>query len=277
MDARTLVRYALTILPRALRRKMASRLRPWLRAKGLYTARCRGLTLALDFDEHSAVPLYADGLIERPLRRTLLSVLRPGMTFFDVGANIGYFSLLAAQQVGSTGRVVAFEPVPRNLEFLRRNLTLNPALNIITVVPAAVSESRGETTLHLGWHEGNASLLADARGTTTDAISVPTLPLDAYLEEQGIERVDVLKMDIEGAEIFALAGMAKGLEAGRYGHLLIEWHIGDHTGLGDRPGETLAHLRKCGYILHRIHKHHAAPLTEEDLTRNRVHIWAQPK
>jgi len=276
MCPRTWIRYGLFCLPRVWRRRLAARLRPWLLRQGVYRARCGEVNLALDFREHSALNFYAEGLIERPLRRVFLACLRPGMTVADVGSNMGYFALLAARRVGESGRVVAFEPVPANREFMTRNLALNPGIRNLTIEPLAVGDACGSMNLRLGWHEGNASLLSGARGTTTERIEVETTTLDAYCQAREIPRVDVIKMDIEGAEVLAIEGMADGLRQGRYGAMLMEWHAGDHRDLGSRPAAALAQLRACGYTLQRIHKRGVRPFVDADLQEPRIHLFAQP-
>ncbi len=215
MDIRTCVRYGLFAAPRPIRRKIAARMRSWLARGGPYRARCESLVMELDFKEHSALRFYTDGLIERPVWRLMRDLLRPGMTMADVGANLGFFALSAARFVGPEGRVIAFEPVPGNLRYLRRNLALNPGLANLLVEPLAVSDQEGETTIHLGWHEGNASLLVGARSTTEDTAPVRTTSLDEYAAARDVPRIDLVKMDIEGAERNALLGAARTLREHR--------------------------------------------------------------
>ena len=109
----------------------------------------------------------------------LLSLLKPGMTFFDVGANIGIYSLLAANRMGMTGAIHAFEPTPRTATRLATNVSLNGFQNIIKINQVALSDSRGIARLYIS-DEQVLNSLATVSG---QSISVPTKTLDEYVEE----------------------------------------------------------------------------------------------
>lgn len=136
------------------------------------------------------------GTYEAPLQRLLADALRPGDVFYDIGANVGFFSLLASQRVGA-GRVIAFEPLPANLELLRRNLALNGADNV-SIVDAAVADTSGRARFTVG---GSASqgALAD------EGIEVAVVALD----ELDLPPPTVMKIDVEGAESRVLAGAVR--------------------------------------------------------------------
>lgn len=155
----------------------------------------------------------------------LRAVLRPGGTFVDVGANWGYFTLLAAHLVGPEGRVVAMEPDPRLHALLAGNVAAN-GLARVDAVAAAASDADGNVELSghdpEGGNWGVSSIVANVGGAKT--FSVAARRIDGVLDERGIGRVDLLKMDIEGAEEMALAGMRDGLRAGRYRRVLVELH-----------------------------------------------------
>ncbi|MGA9771244.1 MAG: FkbM family methyltransferase [Blastocatellia bacterium] len=154
------------------------------------------------------------------------SILRPGMTFADVGANWGYFTLIAAHLVGKAGRIISLEPDPRLFQTLQDNVSRND-LSQVTALQLAAADKPGTLALN-GYDEnggnwGVSSLIADA--VESAAIFPATArPLDALLDEQGIDRVDLLKMDIEGAEEMALRGMSEGLAKHRYRRILLEAH-----------------------------------------------------
>ncbi len=134
------------------------------------------------------------------------ALLAPGMTVIDLGANIGQYTLVAARRVGPLGRVYAFEPTPSLAEHARRNLELN-GLENATVHAVAVSDAPGRVTLHSvearrTEHELDRQwLFADPKG-----LDVPTVTLDGFVAEQSVRAVDVIKMDIEGAELQAFRG-----------------------------------------------------------------------
>jgi FkbM family methyltransferase len=170
----------------------------------------------------------------------LRASLPPGGTFVDVGANWGYFTLVAAHAVGPAGRVVALEPDPRMHAELAANLARNGIRNV-TALAVAASHQAGEATL-AGYAEadrnrGVSSLVAAPAGDAP-SFAVRTAPLDDLLDEQGIESVDLVKVDVEGAEELVVRGMARGLADGRYRRILVELHPGQHPDPA-RLGETM--------------------------------------
>ena len=146
--------------------------------------------------------------------------LKVGMGFVDVGANVGYYSLLAAGRVGTTGKVYAFEPAPGNYHLLKKNAEVNGYANLVAV-PHALADKPGTTNLYLsrvgsGWH----SLYRSARvGAETVKVAVKTL--DDFLEAEGWPRVDALKIDAEGAEFAVLLGMRRLLQRSATLRLLV--------------------------------------------------------
>lgn len=156
-------------------------------------------------DPQIGLPIARDHDYEPHLARRLRERLRPGSVFVDVGANIGFFTLLAATLVGPAGRVHAFEARHDNLELLRRSLAANRLENV-ELHHCAVSDQKGELAFFAsGSWFSNGRVVADEESGSEQLPRVPALPLDEALA--GIERIDVLKMDIEGSEARALAGM----------------------------------------------------------------------
>ena len=151
------------------------------------------------------------GTYEPELQAALREFLRPGMTVYDIGANIGYISLLMAKAVGPRGRVFAFEALPANVERIQKNVALNN-LSSVTVVAAAVLDKTGPVTFYV--HDsvgmGKAAGSAGRREEHyTAEISVPGLSLDEFVYEQGFPPPAAVKMDIEGGEVLALPGMRR--------------------------------------------------------------------
>jgi FkbM family methyltransferase len=148
------------------------------------------------FDEQISEPVTA---------AAIKALLRPGMTVFDVGANVGYFTLLAARLVGSGGRVHAFEPTPSVAHRLAENVAMNKLESQVCCNAVAVGDEVGVVSLHTQRDdsEGNNIFSDDGSGAS---ISVPVLTLDAYITDHSIKSVDVMKLDVEGAEIKVLAG-----------------------------------------------------------------------
>jgi FkbM family methyltransferase len=128
------------------------------------------------------------------------------MVALDLGANLGYYSRLLAELVGPTGSVYAFEPDPENIEVLRHNLRA-AAYRHVRVVPYAATDRRGIATLHISPGHSAHSLFAGFT-ETHGTVGVNTIAVDSFFAAEGVERLDFVKMDIEGSEPLALAGMS---------------------------------------------------------------------
>jgi FkbM family methyltransferase len=146
------------------------------------------------------------GTYERHMQRLFREHIRPGATVFDVGANAGFFTLLASKLAGDSGRVYAFEPLPRNLEFLERHIQLNELANV-QVEPLAIAAMSGEAHFRIAPHASMGGL------SEGGDLRVVTASLDDLIATGRATRPDFIKMDIEGAESEALRG-AKDLLAG---------------------------------------------------------------
>jgi FkbM family methyltransferase len=151
------------------------------------------------------------GTYEPELQAALQDFLLPGMTVYDVGANIGYISLMLAQQVTSAGRVFAFEALPANVERVQKNIELNNLSNV-SVVSAAVTDRAGPVTFYVHDSVGMGKAAGSAGRSEEQykaQISVPGLSLDDFVFEQGNPPPAAVKMDIEGGEVLALPGMRR--------------------------------------------------------------------
>jgi FkbM family methyltransferase len=148
------------------------------------------------------------GEYEPQLTAWLRANLRPGMTFVDIGANVGYFSVLASRLVGPEGTVIAVEPAPGNVALLRSNLWRNGCANA-RVLPIAAHVLRGHAQMVLSSGGGSGNWLQE--GPVDDpAVLVPCAPLDDLL---GDIPVDVVKCDAEGSDVFAIQGMRRTIAA----------------------------------------------------------------
>jgi len=152
---------------------------------------------------------------EPHVTKALHRLLSPGSTFIDVGANIGFFSLLAASRVGSGGRVIAFEPNPSNCELIHRSITANGFEKIITLHSAAVAEKKGQLYFTAPGIDSNGRVInpAEAAGGAITLSSVEAVALDDVLADTN--RVDVIKIDVEGAEARVWQGMRQTIQRHR--------------------------------------------------------------
>ncbi|MEM1113640.1 MAG: FkbM family methyltransferase [Pseudomonadota bacterium] len=165
--------------------------------------------------------LREEGIWEPYETSLLRRLLRPGGIFLDVGANIGYFTLLAAHWVGPAGGVFAVEPDPANFALLRDNLTLNSLLERVVLLNAGMAERDGETRLYLSEDNlGDHQLHPDEPGRRS--IAVPLVNATAWLEGR-CAQLDVIKVDTQGAEHAVLSGLLPFLLKQQSPfHLLIE-------------------------------------------------------
>ncbi|HEX2079709.1 MAG TPA: FkbM family methyltransferase [Longimicrobium sp.] len=148
-----------------------------------------------------------NGTYEREQTRLFQQHIRPGATVLDVGAHVGYYTLLAAVLAGESGRVHAFEPNPQNADFLRRHVRIN-ALGNVRVEQAAVSDQAGTARFDFGTGSGTGHLAAGG------ALEVRTIRLDDYCAEHALAPAAV-KIDVEGAEVSVLEGARQMLERHR--------------------------------------------------------------
>jgi len=133
-------------------------------------------------------------------------VLSPGKVFVDAGANFGIYTLLASKIVGEAGRVISFEPSSRVFPVLRRNITLNGFKNVLAF-PIALTDKPGRARLYYHSAVGCDSLGKDASfEPDAHAEEIGTESLDTVLKQTSVGRVDVIKMDVQGAEELALRG-----------------------------------------------------------------------
>lgn len=175
-----------------------------------------------------------------------------GGVFVDVGAHVGYYSLKAANVVGPSGHVLAIEPNPDTLPTLRANIQANGD-NMIAVEPVACSDSEGMLTLFAAPRENTgASSLSKANashaGIATKSFQVRSRPLDALVDENQLTRVDVIKIDVEGAELLVLKGAQRTLD--RYHPVIImELEAEQLKSMGTSSAEVIQFLRSHGYTL----------------------------
>jgi FkbM family methyltransferase len=199
--------------------------------------------------------LLLDGLWEPDVTEWFKSILRPGMTFVDVGANIGYFSILAASLVGGTGRVIAFEAMPSTYELLARNVLVNWIAPFTTAESLAVYSSSGRLTFyahkHLHGNSGLADVIHDGPLHDTDRIEVEATSLDEYLCKHPA-RPDVIKIDVEGAELQVFIGARATLAANPGVVVMCEWSRDQIRAANDDPAALVEEFRRQDFQAYRI-------------------------
>ena len=154
--------------------------------------------------------------------------VKDGDNVVDLGANIGYFTLILAKLVGPTGKVFAFEPDPRNLALLKKNVEYNNYKNVI-IVPKAVSNVNDKCTLYTGQKTFGQNKIYKPKKTKTQKfipIDSETVRLDDFFKTNGLlDKISFIKMDVEGAEFLALSGMKEILKLNKNIKIFTEAEI----------------------------------------------------
>jgi FkbM family methyltransferase len=149
------------------------------------------------------------GYVEEQFEASLFAEMLPhGGTMVDVGANFGYYAVRCAEAVGPTGAVHAFEPDPTAHDLLSANAVANGLAGILQPHRAAVADHDGEVQFYVAEEAAFSSMTATGRSATRDVLNVPARTLDSFAAEQGITRIDALKIDVEGHEAAVLQGAA---------------------------------------------------------------------
>ena len=190
-----------------------------------------------------APDLVGLGVWEPRETRYLQTLLQAGQTFVDVGAHVGYFSLLAAQLVGPTGTVIAVEPEPRNLDLLRRNLARNGA-DTARVIPFAAAAAEATMSLALDEQNRGAHRLV-ASDDPQAGPSVRCVRLDDVLPE----RVDVIKVDAQGYDHEVIEGLERTLAANPRATLMVELSRFELARRGIAPETVLARYDELDFAL----------------------------
>ncbi len=215
-----------------------------------------GFRMLLDLGKPYERRSYYSGVYDAHLTRLCKLLLRSGDTVIDGGANIGYMSLLAAKCVGKYGCVHAFEPVPPTFEILQKNIQLN---NFSNIRPnrLALAQKAGALCFALpvdactGKTLDRLATLAQLRDGLR--FEVPACTLDEYAASSAITSIRLLKLDLEGGEVGAIAGMRQLLSERRISYLISEFNPPLLDELGIPHSALQVALRKYGYRCYRVH------------------------
>jgi len=167
-------------------------------------------------------------------------------TFFDVGANIGVYTLLASQLAGEGGHVHSFEPLSDANELLRSNVRLNQCGNV-TINPVAIGEENGEVPIYINAQNALSSLGNTNRGKIIKSQTVQILTLDTYAKGAGVSKLDFLKIDVEGFEGHVLRGAEKLIESSPNLVVMSELAKKNFAPLGFSVKDVLDWMRKHGF------------------------------
>jgi len=209
--------------------------------------------MVVTLPEGISTSIWRYGFFEADVCLALLLLLRPGMTFVDVGAHIGFFSLLASHLLGETGRVLAVEPTPRSFKLLRENIDSRKGVHAVRC--AAYSDSCALSLTDFGVAASGYNSVAGCRNGALDAaaarkLTVPARPLDELLAHEGIHGADVVKIDVESAELEVLKGL-KGQVAAAKPTLIVE--VGDLSAAATQSSsEVVKWLTSRDYLVFEV-------------------------
>lgn len=161
---------------------------------------------------------YWLGTYEPELQEAITGLVQPGMVAYDLGANIGYITLLLARCVGESGQVIAIEALPDNLERLDSNITLNKLDPIVKIVHGAVVERSQQVNFYVGPSDGMGKVEGSAGRQDleySETITVEGIALDDFVYQSGNPVPQFVKIDIEGGEVLAFQGMKRVLNDAR--------------------------------------------------------------
>jgi FkbM family methyltransferase len=193
--------------------------------------------------------LLSDGVYERCTTELFKSLLKPGMVVLDIGANFGYYGLIAARAVGNTGKIYAFEPEPKNFRLLVNNIKLNAFANMIPL-PIALSNEDGKASLFLNkTNLGAHSVCQRNVAAVGDLVEVETTTLDNFVQRKmETQRVDLIIMDVQGAEGLVIAGADQTLRRNDVKILMELWPYGLRN-VGTDPRDLIRKLYGYGFVI----------------------------
>ena len=234
-------------------------LRPWpLRQLTNWTIRqllprqieIHGATVVLNPTDPVVSGALHFGVYEKAETRFFQSACRDGMTFLDVGANLGYYTALATRAVGPNGRVLAVEPDPDSFGYLEQTIAAN-AVGNVQAFPVAASDAPATLPLYISTdNRGDNRLYAS--GEDRPQVEVNARPLDALLRENKIDKVDLIKIDVQGYEPKVIAGLRETITASPNLTLLTEFWPQGIDEAGENANDFLQTLRGLGLTLHEL-------------------------
>jgi FkbM family methyltransferase len=231
------------------------------------TVRRGGAKWDLDLNEGIDFSIYLLGAFEKSTVQTLRKLVRPGDVVFDIGANIGAHTLGLAQGVGPNGRVYAFEPADFAFTKLKRNLALNPELLARTdarqILLAAEVIAPCQTEIYASWPlKTDAPVHPKHRGRLVSALHASVDTLDCLVKREGVERLDLIKMDVDGSEYPVLKGGLRTIAKFRP-ILVMEMSPYVHAEQNQSFEALVALLRNCGYSLQDASTWESLPLRSD--------------
>lgn len=216
-------------------------------------------------DRIFALLLWKFSALEAFEAKLLGRIVRKGMVVYDIGANIGYYTLIFSDLVGKNGVVYAFEPEPENYRLLVKNIKANSCKNV-RAVKKAVSDKSGKVKFFVSEAYKGDHSMSDL-GAGSKPIEVDSITIDNFVRNKA--KPDFVKIDAEGAEFLAVKGMAKLLESSKVIRLVCEFYPKGLMKCGDSPQEFLSRLESHGFKIRLINekKKRTEPIGSSSLIR----------
>jgi len=230
---------------------------PLLLPNRYFPVRIRGIRFWVRLFNSPVTIDIALGVYEYWLSKTFQDYVKEGMTIIDIGAHHGYYALLSAKRMQDRGKIYAFEPDPVNCRYFLKNLNANN-MQSIQLCPIALSDQEAETAFFAA--DGLGSLqfnpIVRAFNVEPEKISVQTQTLDQFVKKEKIDRIDLIKIDVEGSELLVLKGARDTLQK-MNASILMDVDSRNN----DERREMFALLTDMGYRIYKVGKN-MTPVTE---------------
>ena len=210
-----------------------------------------GATIVLNPNDPVISGALTFGVYEKSETELFRNLCRPGMTFLDIGANVGYYTALAIAGMEGSGKIIAVEPDRENFQYLERTVTANGGGNVTCIQKAAADRS-GFLTLYVSSeNRGDNRLYANELSDGSYSVEVSTI--DSILSDLGVDAVDLIKMDVQGFEGQVLQGMRETIRRSKGLVMLTEFWPYGLASAGSKPAEILRDLESAGLTLYEVH------------------------
>ncbi len=211
----------------------------------------RGVTLVLNQKDAIVSGNLALGCYETENLDLFESLLEPGMCVVDIGANIGLYTAVAAQRVGPNGRVVAIEPGPENCAFIRQTVKRNAFSNVTVLQKAAGARAENAFLYLCATNKADHRIYDQAYDR--ERVPIEILPVDSILDSLGLNQVDVMKIDTQGAEPWVFDGMQRLLQTNQRIKIMMEFWPWGMRQAGRDPAELIKIIQGHNFTISEIH------------------------
>ena len=207
-------------------------------------------------DSSDSLRLSTNGVFEPYTTEVIKQNISNGDLVMDIGANIGYFTLIMAKGIRENGKVFSFEPEPKNFELLKKNVEINNYSNVI-LEKKAIGNKTGIAKLYLADRKNNIFysgmhriFRSDLVSQISNPVSINIIKLDDYLQDlKFIKKIRLIKIDVEGAEFDVLKGMSKILDENKGIKIVMEFSSENLEDYGSNPSDVMDFLINKGFKL----------------------------